>query len=220
MIYTASLACANPLCLESDVCELMEGGVHTLHLDVMDGHHVPALGLSMETIAQLHRRFPQADLDVHLMVLNPQAYLAPLAQAGAKWVTIVPQTASNPVQMLEAIRGAGMKAGFAFPLDRPLQEIEPLLPVADLVVVMSIPAGRYGVPFQEAAYGRIQALSTLRKERGYSYLISVDGGITRENSLLCRDAGADMLVQGVFTLFRQPQGIRQACLEYREYMEG
>lgn len=219
MIYTASLACADLLNLEADVKALLEGGVHTLHLDLMDGHHVPALGFCVDTIAQLHRRFPQAELDAHLMVTNPEHYFESLAQAGVRWLSIVPQTLSDPARGLEKIRELGMKAGFVLTLDRSLEEVKPLLPLADLVVVMSVPAGGYGRAFQEEAYLRIGALRDLREEHGFSYLISVDGGVNRENSVLCRKAGADMLVQGVFTLFRQPQGIRQACLDYIHHME-
>ncbi len=219
MIYTASLACADPLNLEVDARALLEGGVHTLHLDLMDGHHVPSLGFSVETIAQLHRRFPQAELDAHLMVTNPEHYFEPLAQAGVRWLSIVPNTLPDPARGLERIRELGMKPGFVLNLDRSLEEVASLLPLADLAVVMSIPAGGYGRAFQQEAYARIRALDELRKAHGLPYLISVDGGVTRENSRLCRQAGADMLVQGIYTLFRQPQGIRQACLDYIRYME-
>ena len=219
MIHTASLACANPLALGEDIRQLLEGGIFTLHLDLMDGHHVPGLGFSVETIAEIHRCFPQAELDAHLMVTNPEHYFEPLARAGVAWLSLVPQTLADPAAGLGRIRELGMKAGFVLTLDRSVEDVTPLLPLADLAVVMSIPAGGYGRAFQAEAYNRIAALGALREENGFSYLISVDGGVTPENSLACRRAGADMLVQGVFTIFRQPQGIRQACLDYIRHMK-
>lgn len=214
MIYTASLTCANPLRLEEDVRALLEGGIDTLHLDLMDGHHVPALGLNVETVRQLHRVFPQAVLDAHLMVQNPAHYYEAMAEAGVQWLTIVPQTVAHPAEALREIRRLGMRPGFALNPEVPIEEVEPLLPLAALVVVMSITPGGYGRPFQPEAYGRIDTLHRLRETQGYDYLISVDGGITLENGMQCREHSADMLVEGVFTLFRQPQGIRQACLDY------
>ena len=104
MIYTASLACADPLNLEADARALLEGGVHTLHLDLMDGHHVPALGFSVETIARLHRRFPQAELDAHLMVTNPEHYFELFGPGGVRWLSIVPHTLFRSGPGLERIR--------------------------------------------------------------------------------------------------------------------
>lgn len=219
MIYTASLTCANPLRLEDDVGELMAGGIHTLHLDLMDGHHVPALGLNLDTIAMLRKAFPLAVLDAHLMVENPEAYYQRLKEAGVDWCTVVPRTTADPAKSLETIRRLGMKAGFVLNLEDEISAMEPLLCGADLVVVMTIPSGGYGRPFQPEALGRIARLAEIRAAQHYPYLISVDGGVTRERSLQCRDAGADILVEGVFTLFRQPEGIRKASEEYIRFMQ-
>ncbi len=219
MIYTASLTCADPLRLYEDVQALLESGIDTLHLDVMDGHHVPALGLNLDTITALRKAFPTAVLDAHLMVANPQDYFKRLQTCGVDWCTIVPRTVAEPTAALDAIRALGMRAGFVLNLDETVAQVVALLSHADLAVVMAIPSGGYGRPFQSEAYTRIGQLAALRAQQGYGYLISVDGGVTLENGRQCREMGADVLVEGMFTLFGQPQGIRQACQAYLRGME-
>lgn len=141
MLYSPSLACADQLALASDIRQLMDCGLTTLHFDVMDGHYVPNLCLSLDTAASIRAAFPQAVLDVHLMATSPELYIDRLHDVGADYVTFHQNATSFALRTIASIHSAGMRAGVALnPSQRP-EELLPLLPHTDLVLVMSIEPG-------------------------------------------------------------------------------
>lgn len=220
MEYSPSVACARQINIEADVRELLAGGMKLLHVDFMDGHNVPNLCLNFDTVRELHEQFGgEMELDAHLMVTDPENYVDRCAAVGVKYLSFDPFAAADPKALLRRIRAKGMIPGIAVNPKRELSEFDGLLPLCGMVIVMSITPGVYGVPFMPETYDRIAYFDAQRREKGYDYLISIDGGVTPDNGRRSRGCGADVLVLGVFTVFRQGKPISQACREFIENMQ-
>lgn len=171
-----------------------------LHLDVMDGHFVPAISFGADVVRAIRRR-TRLFLDVHLMVQNPDRHIAPFVEAGADGLTVHVEVCPHLHRTLQQIREAGAKAGVALNPSTPFGHAEQVLGDCDLILLMSVNPGFGGqrfIPFVEgkvaAARGRLQAL-------GASCELEVDGGIKPDNSRALAAAGASILVIGsaVFT---------------------
>ena len=219
MIYAPSLACARQINLEADVRQLIEGGMPFLHIDFMDGHNVPNLCANLDTARELKDAFPSITLDAHLMVTNPEDYVARSAAAGIDYLSFVPDTAQDPAALLQRIREAGMKPGIVVNPEHSPEEFQDLLPLADMVILMSIVPGGVRRPFDEHTYDKIRALAQYRSERLLNYLISIDGGINRDNGRTCRLCGADVLILGFYAIFQQEIPIPDACRRFRSWIE-
>ncbi len=167
-----------------------------LHFDVMDGVFVPNLSVGIPVLQCLAKALPEAYYDVHLMIVDPQKYIEQFHKAGADSITIHYEADSPVKETLQAIRDMGCKAGLSIKPKTPVEEIFPLLPLCDLVLVMSVEPGFGGQAFiPESA----QRISDIRKEasaQNLSLLIEVDGGINNETAAICIKAGADVLVAG------------------------
>jgi ribulose-phosphate 3-epimerase len=171
-----------------------------LHLDVMDGHFVPAISFGADVVRAIRKR-TRLFLDVHLMVQNPDRHLGPFVEAGADGLTVHVEVCPHLHRTLQQIREAGAKAGVALNPSTPFGHVEQVLGDCDLILLMSVNPGFGGqrfIPFVEAkiaaARGRLQAL-------GASCELEVDGGIKPENCQAVAAAGASILVIGsaVFT---------------------
>ncbi|WP_418442350.1 ribulose-phosphate 3-epimerase [Candidatus Allofournierella excrementavium] len=220
MLYSPSLACADQLALASDIRQLMDCGLTTLHFDVMDGHYVPNLCLSLDTAASIRAAFPQAVLDVHLMATSPELYIDRLHDVGADYVTFHQNATSFALRTIASIHSAGMRAGVALnPSQRP-EELLPLLPHTDLVLVMSIEPGFSGQKFMPHTLRTVAELDRIRTEQGLDFVISVDGGINADIGRQLKDAGADWLVLGYPAIFRQPDGIRNSFRRFADTVEN
>lgn len=178
--------------LGEEVEHLVDAGATALHLDVMDGQFVPNLTYGMPICRSL-RDLTDVPLDVHLMIQHPERYVEAFADAGADILTVHVEACDCVTSVLEKIRDLGMAAGVALNPGTEMALLEPALAHADLVLVMSVPAGFGGQSFQPLALERLQALS-LREDA--NWILEVDGGIHKENIGECRRAGADWMVVG------------------------
>jgi ribulose-phosphate 3-epimerase len=178
--------------LEREVRRLEEAGAAALHLDVMDGRFVPNLTYGMPIVAAL-RRLTQLPLDVHLMIDRPERYLREFRDAGADLLTIHVEATPEPAAVLQAIRDMGLGAGLAVNPATPLDGVEACLDRCDLALVMSVPAGFGGQPFDRTALERVRRLRQLAGER---LLLEMDGGINDATIGDCTAAGAQLLVVG------------------------
>ena len=217
-IYSPSLMCADRLNLKSDLDELVANGVEFLHYDVADGHSVDAICLDPELLKSVREAYPKAVLDVHVMVEKPERYFELLQSYGADYLTVSSKEVES-VSSYEKIRALGIKPALMIEPDVSVSAIESILPLVDMVVVMSITPGKKGIPFDENAYAKIDKLATLRKERGYNYLISVDGGVDERNGKKCVDMGVDVLVVGYFAFFKKGRSITDSYREFVGYIE-
>ena len=191
---------ANLMCLGEEIRRVEELGIGWLHLDHMDGHFVPNISFGPDFVSAM-RKQTKLFLDVHLMLSEPMKYIEIYAKAGADLITVHVEADDDAETMLRAIAAQGVKAGISIKPDTSVQTIEPLLPLCDLVLVMTVEPGFGGQSLREDCVAKIPELKAMIEKSGRDILIEVDGGVKRENAEKVVRAGADVLVMGT-GLFR------------------
>lgn len=191
---------ANLMCLGEEIRRVEELGIGWLHLDHMDGHFVPNISFGPGFVSAM-RKQTKLFLDVHLMLSEPMKYIETYAKAGADLITVHVEADDDAETMLRAIAAQGIKAGISIKPGTPVQAIEPLLPLCDLVLVMTVEPGFGGQSLREDCVAKIPELKAMIEKSGRDILIEVDGGVKRENAEKVVRAGADVLVIGT-GLFR------------------
>lgn len=218
MIIAPSLANCDLLNIAEDIDEFSRAGVNFFHVDVMDGHYVPNLCFPVSFVSDLRRRCPEATIDVHLMVTDPEDYLERLASAGADYVSFPSDATRFARRTITAIHAAGMKAGVSINPSQPIEVIEPYAHDLDYVVYMSVEPGFAGQRFLPGSLERIARLSEMRTALDAGFQIEIDGGVDYAVSREVLSRGADILVAGIYTVFAQPDGIAAATARYRAAM--
>lgn len=184
--------------LEQEVRRLEDAEVSCLHLDVMDGHFVPNLSIGLP-IVEAVRRTTNLPLDVHLMIANPDSYLQQFYDAGADIITIHAEAMDDPRPLLRKIHALGAGAGLAINPPTPVETIQPVLDLCDLVLVMSVMPGFGGQTFDRVALEKLRQLKSLVGER---VLLEVDGGVNAETIAECSQAGAQLMVAGTAIFYQ------------------
>ena len=177
------------------VARLAGYGADWVHFDVMDGHFVPNLTFGPMMCAAV-RPLTHLPLDVHLMVERPGDYVEPFHAAGADCITFHVEADAHVHRTLQSIRARGMRAGVVLNPATPVCMAEPVLPMCDLVLLMSVNPGFGGQAFIPEVLDKIRALRALIDARGLPTEIEVDGGINPDTARLCAAAGATVLVAG------------------------
>lgn len=172
------------------------------HLDVMDGQFVPNISYGMPIIAQM-KKVATKTFDVHLMIEQPERYLADFKKAGADYLTVHCETGYHIHRTLTSIRALGMKAGLSINPHTPVDMVADIIHEIDLLLVMSINPGFGGQQFLPLTYNKIRRAKEIITQAGASTLIEIDGGVTLENVNDIVAAGADVLVAGN-TVFASP----------------
>ena len=196
MKVAPSILAADPLNMERDVQRMIDAGTDWLHVDIMDAHFVPNLSFSPALTAALHKRFPDLPLDVHLMMDNPEKYIDVFCDAGASVLTIHAEIPGDVAALLRQIRARGVKAGLSVKPGTPAQSIRHLLPLADMVLVMTVEPGFGGQKFNADMLGKLDDL----RRMGYTGLLEADGGVSMKNIATLRDHGLDVAVMGTAML--------------------
>lgn len=192
MKVAPSILAADMLNMERDVQRMIDAGTDWLHVDIMDAHFVPNLSYSPALVAALHRRFPDLPLDVHLMMDNPEKYIGVFCDAGAAVLTIHAEIPGDVAAMLREIRSRGVLAGLSVKPGTPAEAIRELLPLTDMVLVMTVEPGFGGQKFNADMLGKMDDL----RQMGYTGLIEADGGVSMKNVALLRAHGLDVAVMG------------------------
>jgi len=195
VLVAPSLLSADFGCLADAVRKIEQGGGDWVHLDIMDGSFVPPISFGAQMVASL-RKITRLPFDVHLMVNHPQTMVEDFAAAGADYLTIHYESTVHVHRVLSEIRKRGLKPGISIVPSTPVQLLTELLPVVDLVLVMSVDPGFGGQTLIEQTLEKVAYLSSRKRKNGLSYLIEVDGGINRETCRKVLQAGAEVLVAG------------------------
>ena len=191
MKVSPSILAADILNLAGGTQQMITAGADWIHVDLMDGHFVPNMSFSPSVVEGLHRRFT-IPLDVHLMLDNPERYAEQFCRAGAYMLTIHAEVRTDLSALLKRIRATGTKAALALKPDTPVEQIRPLLPLCDMVLLMAVEPGFGGQKFNPVVLDKLRQLRTL----GYQGLTEVDGGVNAETAKLCCANGANVLVAG------------------------
>ncbi len=165
------------------------------HLDVMDGEFVPNISFGLPVVKAL-RRATDKILDVHLMIVQPERYVADFQAAGADYLTVHVEASTHLHRTIEAIHDAGMRAGIALNPGTPVCSMEEVAAMVDMVLIMSVDPGFGGQRFIASSLDKISRTKDLLLRKGSSALIQVDGGVNAENAAQLFAAGADVLVAG------------------------
>lgn len=178
---------------EIDTAE--RGGGTVCHVDVMDGHFVPNITFGPPVVAAV-RRVTKLPLDVHLMIEDPDRYIADFAKAGANWLLVHQEVCRHLHRTLTSIREHGMEPAVVINPATPVETLVEVLPLVHHVLVMTVNPGFGGQSFIPRCLEKVRHLHSLREELGLNFRIEVDGGIAHDTVASAVEAGADLLVAG------------------------
>jgi ribulose-phosphate 3-epimerase len=188
--------------LAAEIARVERGGATMLHLDVMDGHFVPNLTIGPPVVESI-RKITRAHLDVHLMIENPDRYVADFVHAGANSVSVHYEACRNLDGTLGLIRNEGAMAGVVLNPATPVAMLEDVVEVADYVLLMSVNPGFGGQKLIPYVLEKVRKLESLRREKKLALPIEIDGGVHLENLAEVVRAGCDWIVTGS-AIFHSP----------------
>jgi ribulose-phosphate 3-epimerase len=199
-IIAPSLLAADFLNLGKACDMLNESEAAWFHLDVMDGSFVPNISYGLPIIEQIKKTTTKV-MDVHLMIVHPEKYIADFKKAGADVLTVHYEACPHLHSTLQQIKAQGMKAGVALNPHTSVNVLKDVIKDIDVVCVMSVNPGFGGQKFIEHTYDKVRALKQMIVDAGSTTLIEIDGGVTEHNASALVKAGADVLVAGT-TVFK------------------
>ena len=196
-MVSPSFLSANFLSLQDDIDMLNSSEADWVHLDVMDGVFVPNISFGFPVIEAINKTC-QKPLDVHLMIVNPEKYVAQTAKAGAMLMSVHAEACTHLHRTIQEIHAAGVKAGVALNPSTPLCMVEEVLHDADVILLMSVNPGFGGQTFIEQSVDKVRRLRQMIDAQGSHALIEVDGGVQAETAPRLVEAGANVLVSGSY----------------------
>ena len=181
--------------LDRDTRMIDRSAAQWIHIDVMDGVFVPNISFGFPVMKPI-RKASDKVLDVHLMIVDPEKYVARFAEAGADIVTFHYEATQTPREAIRLIRESGAKVGISIKPKTPVEVLRELLPEVDLVLVMSVEPGFGGQSFIEGSTDKVRELRKMIDEAGLNVTIEINGGVSAANARELYEAGCDALVAG------------------------
>ena len=194
-ILAPSLLSADFSSLESAIKQIENNHGSVVHIDVMDGQFVPEITYGQPIMRSI-RKLTDMPFDVHLMVENPENQIESFIDAGADWVTFHMEATHHAHRLVQMIHEKGKKAGVSICPGTPVSVLAEILKCADIILVMTVNPGWGGQKIIPACIDKIAELKKIREEKGYNYLISVDGGVNADTVDSVVNAGADVVISG------------------------
>lgn len=194
-LIAPSLLAADFLHLDKAIQMIDDSEADWLHMDVMDGRFVPNISYGMMVVEQVGKVLNKP-MDVHLMIQEPEKYVAQFAKAGAATITVHYEACPHLHRNIQQIKGLGVQAGVAINPHTPVSFLDPVIQDLDLVLVMSVNPGFGGQKFIHETLYKIRQVRQMMLDRNAKALVEVDGGIGLQNAEKVLEAGADVLVAG------------------------
>ncbi len=216
-LISPSILSADFRFLDAQIRACEEGGADAIHIDVMDGRFVPLITFG-QAVVKACKQITKLPLDCHLMVVEPEKQIEEFAKAGADYITVHWETCPHIHRTLQSIRSLGLKAGLTFNPATPVDGLEYLADVVDLVLIMSVNPGFGGQAFIPSSLKKIQKTAALLQKIGSQAVIQVDGGIDATTVRSVYEAGARNMVAGT-AIFKHPEGIQAGIQALRENLK-
>jgi len=196
-IIAPSILAADFANLQSDIEIVNRSKADWFHLDVMDGVFVPNISFGIPVIRAI-KKHATKPLDVHLMIIDPDRYIADFKKAGADILTVHYEACTHLHRTLQAIKTEGMKSGVSLNPHTPVGVLKEVINDIDVVLIMSVNPGFGGQKFIENTYNKVKELRELINRSKSEILIEIDGGVNLETGAKLLESGADALVAGSF----------------------
>ena len=191
-----SILSANFSKMGEEVLDLERKGADVVHCDVMDGVFVNNITFGIKMVEDL-RKITKLPLDCHLMIVHPEKYVERFAKAGADIITVHYEACQDNLKdVLNLIKSTGVKCGAVINPDTPVEKIADVIPLCDMVLVMSVFPGFGGQKFIPEALDKLRQVKKLIDESGKQIDLEIDGGVTEENVEEIKAAGANVIVAG------------------------
>jgi len=199
--------------LGEQVREADAAGAQRIQIDVMDGHFVPNITMG-PMVVEAVRRSTALTLETHLMITNPEQYIEEFAKAGADVIIVHQETSPHLHRIIQQIKAAGKMAGISLTPSTPVILVEDILPLLDLVLIMTVNPGFGGQDFIPETLPKITRLRQMIDQRGLHCDIEVDGGIHESTVPLVVKAGANLLVAGS-AVYNERESVAEAIARLR-----
>jgi len=217
MKISASLMCADIFNLEKDIKKLDNADIDLWHIDIMDGNYVPNIALNFNHIEKI-KQISNTDIEVHVMAEKPDRYIEKLVKAGADYISVHLETIKFPNRILNLIKSYNAKAGLAINPGTGIEDIKYYIDALDYVLIMTVEPGFAGQKYIDTVVPKIVELKRMIDQQNKNIEIIVDGNINIENGLKSINAGADILVAGTSSVFKNSE-IDKNLVEFREKLK-